>query len=71
MQVSFNTKLEVAVEILAAKIAETSEQGYTIKDEKMAKLLMERDAMYKGRVEIIKKIINEYGPEIKKKYEGV
>lgn len=69
IQISLNTKLEVAVEILAAKIAMTSRQPYNTDDE-MKRLLKERDEMYKGNIEVIKKIIKEYGPEIKEKYEG-
>lgn len=71
LYISLNTKLEVAVEILAAKIAMTSNQGYTSKDEEMQKLLKEREEMYKGNIEIIEKIIKEYGAEVRKKYKGV
>lgn len=71
IQISLNTELEVAVEILAAKIAITSRQGYTIKDIEMKQLLKERDEMYKGNIEIIAKIIREYGSEIKKIYKKI
>ena len=47
-----NTKLEIAVEIMAAKIAKTSRENSIDKDEKIAKLMEE-------------KIINIYGKEIK------
>lgn len=70
MEMSLNTKLEVAVEILSAKIASLSNSGYTTDDEEMRKLLKEMDKMYTGDEEVIDKIINVYGPEIKKKYEG-
>lgn len=69
MQVSLNTKLEVAVEILATKIAITSRQPYNT-DTEIKRLLKERDEMYKGNIEVIGKIIKEYGPEIKKRYKG-
>lgn len=69
MQVSLNTKLEVAVEILATKIAITSRQPYNTDDE-IKRLLKERDKMYKGNIEVIEKIIKEYGPEIKRRYKG-
>ena len=39
--ISQNTKLEIAVEIMAAKIAKTSKEGYTINDEKMQQLIKE------------------------------
>lgn len=71
LYISLNTKLEVAVEILAAKIAMISNEGYTSKDEEMQKLLKEREEMYKGNIEIIEKIIKEYGAEVRKKYKGV
>ena len=41
--ISQNTKLEIAVEIMAAKIAKTSKEGYTINDEKMQQLIKERN----------------------------
>lgn len=70
MEMSLNTKLEVAVEIISAKIANLSNAGYTTESEEMRKLLKEMDKMYTGDEETIDKIINLYGPEIKKKYEG-
>ena len=63
--ISQNTKLEIAVEIMAAKIAKTSKEGYTINDEKMQQLIKERNEMYIGNEDIINKIIKEYGSEIK------
>ena len=70
MEMNLNTKLEVAVEIISAKIANLSNAGYTTDDEEMRILLREMDKMYTGDEEIINKIINVYGPEIKKRYEG-
>lgn len=68
---SLNTKLEVALEVLSAKIANTSKKGYTVEDEEMKKLLEEREKMYLGDEKVIDKIIEIYGPEIKKNYEEV
>lgn len=71
LSMSPNTKLEVAIEVLSAKIAKTSKEGYTVNDEKMKELLKEREKMYSGDMQIIDKIIAEYGPEMKKDYEGM
>lgn len=68
---NLNTKLEAAVEILAAKIAKTSREGYTAEDKEIQILLNEREEMYKGNEIIIDKIIKEYGLEIKKDYQKV
>lgn len=64
-KISLNTKLEVAIEILSAKIAKTSREGYTTDDEEMKKLLSEREELYSGNEKILDKIIKIYGPEIK------
>ena len=64
MEINLNTKLEAAIEILATKIAMLSRNSDNI-DNDMLILLKERNEMYKGNVEIINKIINEYGVEIK------
>lgn len=68
---NFNTKLEVAVEILAAKIALSFFEGYKADSEKMVNLSAEREEMYKGNEIVIEKIIRDYGPEVKKEYEIV
>lgn len=68
-KISPNTKLEIAVEIIAAQIARYSNKGYTINDKKMKELLEERNQMYHGNEQIIDKIITEYGPEIKNNYK--
>lgn len=60
-----NTELEIAVEIMAAKIAKTSREGTEPDDEKMRELLEEKVKMYQGDERIIEKIINVYGKEIK------
>ena len=69
--ISQNTKLEIAVEIMAAKIAKTTKEGYTINDEKMQQLIKERNEMYIGNEDIINKIIKEYGSEIKRDYNNI
>lgn len=71
MNMSKNTKLEVALEILAAKIGKMSQEGYTQKDSEMQVLLQQRERMYAGDEETIETIIELYGPEIKQSYEGV
>lgn len=67
-EISQNTKLEIAVEIMAAKIAENSRKETVEAKEKVSELIKERNEMYKGNEEIINKIINQYGPEIKNNY---
>ena len=66
-----NIKLEVAVEILATKIAMHSMKGYNVEDEEMKRIIKEREEMYKGNEIIIDKIIKEYGTEVKRRYEQV
>lgn len=68
-KISPNTKLEIAVEIIAAQIARYSNKGYTVNDKRMKELLEERNQMYNGNEQIIDKIITEYGPEIKNNYK--
>lgn len=69
--ISLNTKLEVAIEIMAAKIALCSKKGQDTNDLEMRKLLKEREEMYIGNQEVIEKIIKEYAPEIKNNYKKV
>lgn len=71
MKMSLNTKLEVGLEIISAMIANASNEGYSVKDEKMKTLLEERDKLYSGDEKTIDKIINVYGPKIKEKYKNV
>jgi shikimate kinase len=66
-----NTRLEIAVEIMAAKIARTSREGKNSKDEEMKKLIEEREEMYRENQEIINKIIDVYGKEIKEEYNHI
>lgn len=68
-KISPNTKLEIAVEIIAAQIARYSNKGYTVNDKRIKELLEERNQMYNGNDQIIDKIITEYGPEIKNNYK--
>lgn len=68
-KMSKNTKLEVALEIIASKIASVSKKGISVESEEMQHLLQERQEMYNGNEGTIDKIITEYGPEIKKMYE--
>ena len=60
-----NTKLEIAVEVMAAKIAKIAREGIGPEDEKMKQLLKEKIEMYQGNQEILDKIINVYGKELK------
>lgn len=71
INISQNTKLEIAVEIMAAKIAKTSKEGYQLDDERMQQLIKERNKMYIGNEDVIDKIINEYGPEIRRDYNNI
>ena len=66
-----NTKLEVAIEIMASKIAHTALKGYDVNSEEMKQLLKEREEMYKCNNEVLDKIINVYGKELKKQIKGV
>ena len=68
---SANTKLEIAVEILAAKITICLREGKAIEDDEIQRLSYERDEMYRGNMNVIDKIINVYGPEIKQNYANV
>ena len=52
-----NTKLEIAVEIIANKIAKAAREN----DGKIEQYLKEREEMYNGNDRIINKIIEEYG----------
>ena len=63
IKMNANTKLEIAVEIMAAKIAKTSREENS--EEKLEKLLKEKTKMYQGDKEVIEKIINVYGKEVK------
>lgn len=66
LKMSLNTKLEVALEIISAKIGKLSNKGYTVEAVEMKNLIKERDEMYSENEEVINKIINIYGPEMRK-----
>ena len=62
-----------AVEIMAYKIADCvkkSEEDIKYKKE-LEQLRKERSLMYSGDKDIIKKILNVYGKEIKEIYENI
>ena len=61
-----NIKLEVAIEIMASKIAQMNRDGYDINSNEMKQLLEEKKKLYDCDMEIIDKIINVYGKELKK-----
>ena len=52
-----NIKLEVAIEIMASKIAKTSKQGYDINSNEMKLLLEEKEKMYNCDMDTIDKRI--------------
>lgn len=60
-----NTELEIAIEIIATKIAIYSRMSDNIIDDKMKELLKERDRVYLGDEETIKKVLFKYGAEIR------
>ena len=59
-----NTKLEIAVEIMSAKIAKVSREKNGIVDDELRTLLDERERMYKFDEELVDKILNVYGNEV-------
>lgn len=63
-----NIRLEVAVEVMASKIADAINKGLSTEDEELKILVEEREKMYSGDKETIDKILNVYGPEIKDIY---
>lgn len=65
--ISLNTKLEIAVEVMAAQIATFSKKGFTVQDKEMQDLLKERNQMYQGEERIIEAIIQRYGMKTKNK----
>lgn len=60
-----NIKLEVAIEIMASKIAQMNRDGYDINSEEMKLLLEEKAKLYNCDMQIIDKIINVYGKELR------
>lgn len=67
-EMSKNTKLEIAVEIIATKIVEVSSKEQYKSNERVLELIEERNEMYKDNEKIINKIINQYGSEVRNKY---
>lgn len=61
-----NIKLEVAIEIMASKIASMAKNGYDNNSKEMKKLLQEKKEMYNCNMEVIDKIITIYGEELRK-----
>ena len=64
-EMSDNIKLEVAIEIMATKIANTVRQGYDENSKELKLLLKEKKEMYEFNRDVIEKIITVYGPEVK------
>lgn len=60
-----NVRLEVAIEIMASKIADMTRKGYTVESDEIKQLLKEKNEMYKGNDKIIDKILEFYGKELK------
>ena len=60
-----NVKLEVAIEIMASKIADMTRKGYDLDSEEMKKLLEEKKEIYQCKKEVLDKILNVYGEELK------
>ena len=65
--ISLNTKLEIAVEVMAAQIATFSKKGFAVQDKEMQDLLKERNQMYQGEERVIEAIIQRYGMKTKNK----
>ena len=63
MEISKNTKLEIAVEVMASKIASTLQAGYSTDSKEIQALMKEREEMYKGNENVIEKIIRDYRVE--------
>ena len=68
---TLNTKLELAVELIAEKIAKLSNSGVPTNDEKIKQLLVERERVYSCDEQTISTVIDVYGSEMKQIYEGV
>lgn len=61
-------KLEVAIEVLGTKLG----INLQAKNKELVKqLLQEKERLYLGDKEIIEKVYNQYGPEIKREMEKV
>lgn len=60
-----NIRLEVAIEVMASKIASMSRAGYDIDSPEMKQLMEEKKKMYECDKEVIDKILNVYGKELR------
>ncbi len=62
-------KMDVAIELLADKISKTTKQfnmsNNPIYQQELNNLMTERDKLYSGDINVMDKIINEYGKELK------
>lgn len=59
-----NVKLDVAIEIMATKLANAMNKN---DKEETTRLLQEREEMYRGNWDIINKVLNEYSNDVKRK----
>ena len=62
-----NVKMEVAFEIITMRIALAINNNNM---EEVARLKGEREKLYEGNYEILKKVYEEYSKEVKLKIEG-
>lgn len=62
-------KMDVAIELMADKISQTTKQYITTNNleyqNQLKYLMMERDNIYNGDIATIDKVINTYGEELK------
>lgn len=58
-----NVKLDIAIEIMSTKIANTMNSG---NKEEVEQLLEERRQMYLGNWDVINKILNVYSNDVKR-----
>ena len=67
-------KMDVAIEILADKMSKTTMQFYNTGNEvyhnEMDELMDEREKLYSGDTDIMDKIINIYGEELKNEWSS-
>ena len=57
-----NVKLDIAIELIATKIAIAMEKK---EDDELKKLLEEREKLYLGDWNIINKVLNDYSEDVK------
>ena len=67
-------KMDVAIEILADKMSKVTiqfyETGETAYKNEMNNLMSEKDKLYNGDLEVMDKIINVYGEELKNEWNN-